>query len=76
MKTKYFRVYLRGYFAGTIIQHLCNPISVMGENKIKSSILEAKSNLHEKKGAENIIPLGELALFKEIHQGEEELTEV
>lgn len=33
--------------------HLCNPISVMEENKIKSSILEAKSNLHKIKGAEN-----------------------
>ena len=53
MKTKDFRVHLRGHFAGTIVQHLCNPISVMGENKIKSSILEAKSNLHEIKGAEN-----------------------
>ena len=53
MKTKDFRVHLRGHFAGIIIQHLCYPISVMGKNKIKGSILEAKSNLHEIKGAEN-----------------------
>ena len=53
MKTKDFRVHLKGHFAGIIFQHLCNPVSVMGENKIKSSILEAKSNLHEIKGTEN-----------------------